>query len=69
VYLVLRQVVIDKDTLWTLLLGTMQFQGQYGHDLALVATFVTVTMIPAVIFYIIAERQIVSGLTAGALKG
>jgi ABC-type glycerol-3-phosphate transport system permease component len=27
------------------------------------------SMIPAVIFYIFAERQIVSGLTAGALKG
>jgi raffinose/stachyose/melibiose transport system permease protein len=62
-------VVIDKDTLWTLPLGTMQFQGQYGQDLALVAAFVTLSAVPAVIFYIIAERQIVSGLTAGALKG
>lgn len=62
-------VVIDKDTLWTLPLGTMQFQGQYGQDLALVAAFVTLSAVPAVIFYIFAERQIVSGLTAGALKG
>ena len=62
-------VVIDKDTLWTLPLGTMQFQGQYGQDLALVAAFVTLSAVPAVIFYLFAERQIVSGLTAGALKG
>jgi raffinose/stachyose/melibiose transport system permease protein len=62
-------VVIDKDTLWTLPLGTMQFQGQYGQDLALIAAFVTLSAVPAVIFYIFAERQIVSGLTAGALKG
>jgi raffinose/stachyose/melibiose transport system permease protein len=62
-------VVIDKDTLWTLPLGTMQFQGQYGQDLALVATFVTLSALPAVIFYLIAERQIVAGLTAGAIKG
>jgi raffinose/stachyose/melibiose transport system permease protein len=62
-------VVIDKETLWTLPLGTMQFQGQYGQDLALVAAFVTLSAVPAVIFYLIAERQIVSGLTAGALKG
>jgi raffinose/stachyose/melibiose transport system permease protein len=34
-----------------------------------VAAFVAITAIPAVIFYLIAERQIVSGLTAGALKG
>jgi raffinose/stachyose/melibiose transport system permease protein len=62
-------VLIDKDTLWTLPLGTMQFQGQYGQDLALVATFVALSAVPAVIFYLIAERQIVAGLTAGAVKG
>lgn len=62
-------VVLDKDKLWTLPLGTMQFQGQYGQDLALVAAFVSLSALPAVIFYMFAERQIVSGLTAGALKG
>jgi raffinose/stachyose/melibiose transport system permease protein len=62
-------VVLDKDTLWTLPLGTMQFQGQYGQDLALVAAFLTLSAIPALVFYFFAERQIVSGLTAGALKG
>ncbi|MFN2169511.1 MAG: carbohydrate ABC transporter permease [Anaerolineae bacterium] len=62
-------VVVNQDTLWTLPLGTMQFQGQYGQDLSLVAAFVTLSAVPAVIFYLFAERQIVSGLTAGALKG
>jgi raffinose/stachyose/melibiose transport system permease protein len=62
-------VVLDKEALWTLPLGTMQFQGQYGTDLALVSAFVTLTMIPVIIFYLFAERQIVSGLTAGAIKG
>jgi raffinose/stachyose/melibiose transport system permease protein len=62
-------VLIDKDTLWTLPLGTMQFQGQYGQDIALVAAFVTLSALPMVLFYLFAERQIVAGLTAGALKG
>jgi raffinose/stachyose/melibiose transport system permease protein len=62
-------VVINDDALWTLPLGTMQFQGEYGQDLALVAAFLSLSMIPALIFYLFAERQIVSGLTAGALKG
>jgi raffinose/stachyose/melibiose transport system permease protein len=62
-------VVIDKDVFWTLPLGTMQFQGQYGMELNLVAAFVTLSAIPAIIFYLFAERQIVSGLTAGALRG
>jgi raffinose/stachyose/melibiose transport system permease protein len=62
-------VVINRDKLWTLPLGTMQFQGQYGQDLALVSAFVLLSAIPTIIFYVFAERQIVSGLTAGAVKG
>lgn len=62
-------VLVDRDTLWTLPLGTMQFQGQYGQDIALVAAFVALSALPMVLFYLFAERQIVAGLTAGALKG
>jgi raffinose/stachyose/melibiose transport system permease protein len=62
-------VVLNSDHLWTLPLGTMQFQGQYGQDLALISAFVALSAIPTILFYIFAERQIVSGLTAGAVKG
>jgi len=62
-------VLLNSDSLWTLPLGTMQFQGQYSSDLALTAAFVTLSALPAILFYIFAERQIVAGLTAGALKG
>jgi raffinose/stachyose/melibiose transport system permease protein len=62
-------VLLNRENLWTLPLGTMQFQGQYSSDLALTAAFVTLTALPAIIFYLFAERQIVAGLTAGALKG
>ena len=62
-------VVLNSNNLWTLPLGTMQFQGQYGQDLALVSAFVALSAIPTIIFYLFAERQIVSGLTAGSVKG
>jgi raffinose/stachyose/melibiose transport system permease protein len=62
-------VVLNSNNLWTLPLGTMQFQGQYGQDLALVSAFVALSAIPTIIFYFFAERQIISGLTAGAVKG
>jgi raffinose/stachyose/melibiose transport system permease protein len=62
-------VVLNSEELWTLPLGTMQFQGQYGSDLALVSAFILLSAIPTIIFYIFAERQIVAGLTAGAVKG
>jgi raffinose/stachyose/melibiose transport system permease protein len=67
--LLVALVLIDKEKLWTLQLGTMQFQGQYGQDLSLVSAFLILAAIPAVIFYIFAQRQIVSGLTAGSIKG
>jgi len=62
-------IVLNSDELWTLPLGTMQFQGQYGQDLSLVSAFVALSAVPTIIFYLLAERQIVSGLTAGAIKG
>ena len=62
-------VLLNSDKLWTLPLGTMQFQGQYSSDMALTAAFVTLSALPAILFYLFAERQIVAGLTAGALKG
>ena len=62
-------VILDSESKWTLPLGTMQFQGQYSSDIALVSAFVAMSAIPAILFYIFAERQIVAGLTAGAVKG
>lgn len=62
-------IILNSNQLWTLPLGTMQFQGQYGQDLALVSAFVAISAIPTIIFYFIAEKQIVAGLTAGAVKG
>jgi raffinose/stachyose/melibiose transport system permease protein len=62
-------IVLNSNGLWTLPLGTMQFQGQYGQDLALVSAFVALSSIPTIIFYFFAEKQIVAGLTAGAVKG
>jgi raffinose/stachyose/melibiose transport system permease protein len=62
-------MVLNSEEKWTLPLGTMQFRGQYGADIPLVLAFVTLSMVPTLIFYFLAERQIISGLTAGALKG
>jgi len=54
---------------WTLPLAVRNFQAQYTQDTASVLAFATLSMIPALLFYIVAERQIVGGLAAGAVKG
>lgn len=62
-------LVLNDQSSWTLPMGMFQFQQEYTTSWATVLAFITVAMIPAVIIYLIAERQIVAGLTAGAVKG
>lgn len=62
-------LVLTDQSKWTLPLAVTQFQQQFSTDWAAVLAFVTLAMIPAVLIYLLAERQIVSGLTAGAVKG
>lgn len=62
-------LVLNNDSQWPLPLGIMQFQGQYGTDYARIMAYVTLLIIPAVLFYLVAEKYIVTGLTGGELKG
>lgn len=62
-------IVFQGADQWTLPLGVMNFSSQYNSDWARILAFTSLAMVPAVAFYVIAERQIVSGLTAGSVKG
>ena len=62
-------VMINRDSLYPWPLGIMQYQGQYGTDWGKVLAFVSLTIGPAVGFYLLAQKQIIAGLTAGAVKG
>lgn len=62
-------LVLNDSSLWTVPLGVMQFQGEHSTDWASTMAYITLTMIPAIIFYLFAERNLIAGLTAGAVKG
>lgn len=62
-------LILNDPNKWPLPLGIMQYQGQYGTDWAKVMAYVTLLIIPAVIFYLFTEKYIVTGLTGGELKG
>ncbi len=62
-------LVLNDQKLWPLPLGIMQFQGQYGSEWALIMAYITILIVPVVIFYILTQRFIVTGLTGGELKG
>jgi raffinose/stachyose/melibiose transport system permease protein len=54
--------------LWTLPLGVQQFSTQYSQDTGAVLAYTSLSMVPALVFFLAAERRIVGGLT-GAVKG
>ncbi|THD46650.1 MAG: carbohydrate ABC transporter permease [Bradyrhizobium sp.] len=62
-------VVLNSESRYPWTLGLMAFQGQYSTSWQLVLTFITLTILPAILMFIMAQRYIVAGLTAGAVKG
>jgi raffinose/stachyose/melibiose transport system permease protein len=62
-------VVLTDSDQWTLPLGVTNYSQQYTTDLARILAFTTLSMVPALVFYAFAERQLIRGLTSGAVKG
>lgn len=61
-------LVFNDPAHFTLPLGVATFQSQYSQDTARILAFTALSMVPALGFFVFAERQIVGGLT-GSLKG
>ena len=55
--------------MWTLPLGLMSFQGQFSNEYGQLNAAIVVTVLPAVLVYLIFQRYFVSGLASGAIKG
>jgi raffinose/stachyose/melibiose transport system permease protein len=62
-------VVLTDSDQWTLPLGVTNYSQQYTADIAKILAFTTLSMVPALVFYAFAERQLIRGLTTGAVKG
>lgn len=62
-------VILSDQANWTLPLGVTNFSTQYSSDTARILAYTTLALVPALLFYLVAERQLVGGLTRGAVKG
>jgi raffinose/stachyose/melibiose transport system permease protein len=62
-------VVLNSDSRYPWTLGLMAYQGQYSTAWQLVLAFITLTILPAIVMFLMAQKYIVAGLTAGAGKG
>ncbi len=61
-------LVLTDEHGWTLPLGVANYSTQYSQDTARVLAFTALSMLPALCFFVLAERRIVGGLS-GAVKG
>lgn len=62
-------LVLNKDHNHTLPLGTAQFESEFSTNWALILAYVSLSMAPTILFYLFAQRQMIDGLTKGAIKG
>lgn len=66
-YLLPSIVLLDND-IKTVPLRTFVFYGQYTSDYGLAMAALVMSIIPIVIFYFAMQRQIIQGISAGAVK-
>jgi raffinose/stachyose/melibiose transport system permease protein len=67
-YFLLPLLVLTEESGWTLPLGVANYSTQYSQDTARILAFTALSMLPALGFFLLAERRIVGGLS-GAVKG
>ena len=60
---------IQDNALNTVSLMTSMFKGQYSMDYSGIIAASLMIMLPELVFYVILQKYIISGMTAGAVKG
>jgi raffinose/stachyose/melibiose transport system permease protein len=61
-------ILTSSERTHTITLGVQQFLGQYITDWNSVLSALSLAILPVVAIYVIFSRQLISGLTAGAVK-
>lgn len=61
--------LLNSSDKWTLPLSVYNFYGQYSKSWNLVCADMVLISIPVILVYIFAQKYIIAGMTAGAVKG
>lgn len=62
-------IFVSKDTVRPIVLLLSEISSQYGTDFGLMATAVSLTVVPVLFVYLFISKYIEKGLTEGAVKG
>jgi raffinose/stachyose/melibiose transport system permease protein len=60
---------LNNSAYWPMTLAVYNFFGQFQQDWNLVSADIVLTVVPVLVIYLLGQRFILSGLTAGAVKG
>ncbi len=61
-------VLTNSDRVKTITYGSQAFMGQFANDYNAILASLTLAMVPVIVLYILFSRQLVRGLTSGAVK-
>lgn len=61
-------VVVDEAALYTLPLGLAQLRGRFGSDVASMAAGATLSVLPVLIVYFVAQRRFIEGIALTGIK-
>lgn len=64
----LPSLILGKKILYTLPLSTYTFYGTYSNDLGKIMAGLVLTILPVIVIYLMLQKQIISGVVAGAVK-
>ncbi|MFN2290932.1 MAG: carbohydrate ABC transporter permease [Anaerolineae bacterium] len=67
--LILPTIYLTNKDYYPITRGMIVFQGVYGSDWPTLAAAVLIMTLPMLVIFLLLQRYIVSGLTAGAVKG
>ena len=62
-------IIISDNKKYTLLLSTNTLFGQYGSDWTAILGALILAALPVIVFYSVFQKQILKGITDGAIKG
>jgi len=65
----LASIFLRQDSVQTMTVGLQRFVMQYSADWSLLMSAATVATIPTLLFLFVAQKYLIEGLTAGAVKG
>lgn len=60
---------MSDDSKYTVAVGLRRFFGQYGTDWGAVMAASTLITLPVIVFFVLVQRRLTSGLVSGAVKG